>query len=298
MAHAEEVPLRPDPPALGHRFGLNVADGWWPTGASLKSIEAAGFRWVQVRTPPAACLHLPQAADHARALRAALDVGALRVVLHGPDELVAGTAQSNRVLEATLEYAARIRAELVVYHGANLPLDAPAGRLEAEVRFLRHACRRARALGLTLAAENLAPVHPAAPPRRSHDPARVVELIERVGSERLRMCFDVGHAHIVGALAALEGALPHVALFHVHDNLGDRSDGGPSPSTVDPLTLDLHLPPGTGTVPWDELAPLLAGSRAPLLMEIHAPHRPSPLALGKVTAGLLREVVVSAGRAA
>ncbi len=287
MAHPAEPPLHPEPPVLDRRFGLNVPDGWWPTGASLKSIEAAGYGWVQVRTPPAACLRLPEAADHARALRAALDVGGLRVVLHGPDELVAGTAQSNRTLEAVLEYAARIRAELVVYHGANLPLDAPAGRREAEVRFLRHAGRRARALGLTLAAENLAPVHPAAEPRISHDPARVVELIEHVDCPRVRMCFDVGHAHITGALGALEAALPHVALFHVHDNLGHRRGGGPGPSTVDPLTLDLHLPPGTGTVPWEQLAPRLDGHAAPLMMEVHPPHRPSALALGKVTAGLL-----------
>jgi sugar phosphate isomerase/epimerase len=287
MTLPADPPLHPEPPALDRRFGLNVFDGWWPTGATLKSIEAAGYGWVQVRTPPAACLALPEAADHARALRAALDVGALRVVLHGPDELVAGTAQSNRTLEATLEYAARIRAELLVYHGANLPLDAPAGRLDAEVRFLRHAGRRARALGLTLATENLAPVHPAAEPRLSHDPSRVLELIDRVGSPRVRMCFDVGHAHITGALGTLEAALPQVALFHVHDNLGDRRDGSAGPATVDPLTLDLHLPPGTGTVPWAQVAPQLGGHAAPLLMEIHAPHRPSALALVKVTAGLL-----------
>jgi sugar phosphate isomerase/epimerase len=296
MTRPAEPPLHPEPPVLDRRFGLNVPDGWWPTGATLKSIEAAGYGWVQVHTPPAACLRLPQAADHARALRAALDVGGLRVVLHGPDELVAGTAPSNRTLEAVLEYAARIRAELVVYHGANLPLDAPAGRLEAEVRFLRHASRRARALGLTLAAENLAPVHPGAEPRISHDPARVVELIERVGSPRVGMCFDVGHAHITGKLGALDAALPHVALFHLHDNLGARRAETSAPATVDPLTLDLHLPPGTGTVPWERLARHLDGHPAPLMMEIHAPHRPSALMLGKVTAGLLAGA--SAGRAA
>ena len=44
---------------------------------------------------------------------------------------------------------------------------------------------------------------------------------------------------------------------------------------LDPLRLDLHLPPGRGTVPWDRLAPLLARKLgAPLVLEVHPP-RPS-----------------------
>src|SRR5438046_2636873 len=33
---------------LDHRTGLNVPYEWWPGAATLKAIEAAGFRWVQV----------------------------------------------------------------------------------------------------------------------------------------------------------------------------------------------------------------------------------------------------------
>jgi sugar phosphate isomerase/epimerase len=44
---------------------------------------------------------------------------------------------------------------------------------------------------------------------------------------------------------------------------------------LDPLRLDLHLPPGRGTVTWDRLAPLLARKNgAPLVLEVHPP-RPS-----------------------
>jgi hypothetical protein len=53
---------------------------------------------------------------------------------------------------------------------------------------------------------------------------------------------------------------------------------GDSPS-VDPLQLDLHLPPGAGTVPWEALGPMLLDHEAPLVMEIHPAHRPSPTTL-------------------
>ena len=49
---------------------------------------------------------------------------------------------------------------------------------------------------------------------------------------------------------------------------------------VDPLQLDLHLPPGGGTVPWDDaLEPSSLRHEAPLMMEIHPAHRPVPSSL-------------------
>jgi sugar phosphate isomerase/epimerase len=68
--------------------------------------------------------------------------------------------------------------------------------------------------------------------------------------------------------------LDTVTLFHLHDNLGARWQPSGTESGVDPLRLDLHLPPGRGTLPWDRLAPALAAHRAPLMLEVHPPHRP------------------------
>ncbi len=266
--------------ALDGRLGLNVPAGWWPTAASLKSFEAAGGGWVQVHAPPRATLTGPEAAGHATQLRAALDVGDLRVVLHAPDDLLAADA---RPLAAALEYASRVRAELMVLHAANLPVGAS---LREEERGLRRAGRLAQALGVTVAVENLAPVF-AGERRASHDPRVVLELVERVASDAVRMCFDVGHAHIVGVLGVLEDAAPAVALYHLHDNFGDR-ERGPACATVDPLRLDLHLPPGTGTLPWETIAPVLLAHDAPLQLEVHPPHRPEAPDLATVTSQLLR----------
>ncbi len=272
------APLSVERPLDG-RLGLNVPAGWWPTAASLKSFEAAGYGWVQVHSPPRATLTGSEAARHAAALRAALDVGALRLVLHAPDDLLAADA---RPLAALLDYASRVRAELIVLHAANLPAGAPT---REEERGLRRAGRLAEGLGVTLAVENLAPVF-GGEQRVSYDPRVMVDLVERVGSDAVRMCFDVGHAHIVGALETIDEAAPAVALFHLHDNFGSREHGS-APATVDPLRLDLHLPPGTGTVPWETVAPVLLGHDAPLQLEVHPPHRPEAPGLATVTAQLL-----------
>ena len=75
-------------------------------------------------------------------------------------------------------------------------------------------------------------------------------------------------------------------LFHVHDNLGARLRGEATAGS-DPLLLDLHLPPGRGSVPWDGLAPLLSGHAAPLLLEVHLSHRPPLTELASATTDLL-----------
>jgi sugar phosphate isomerase/epimerase len=240
---------------------------------------------VQVHSPPPAVLREPEAATHAASLGTALDATTLRLVVHGPDDLMAGEEHADRAVAALLEYAARARAEHVVYHGMNVAPDATRS-LQAEERSLTALGRHAADAGVTLAVENLAPVYtvPRAP-RACHDPGAVAALVARLASEHVRMCVDVGHAHIVGA--ALDVAPAHIALFHVHDNLGARLTET-QPSSVDPLRLDLHLPPGTGSVPWERITPLLAAApHAPVQLEVHPPHRPEPVGLADVTAALL-----------
>jgi sugar phosphate isomerase/epimerase len=54
---------------------------------------------------------------------------------------------------------------------------------------------------------------------------------------------------------------------------------------VDPLKLDLHLPPGRGSLPWRRIAGALRDHDAPLLLEVEPSQRP---ALPELMAGLLR----------
>jgi sugar phosphate isomerase/epimerase len=263
------------------RLGLSIPYDWWPAAAMLKEIEAADFRFVQVPSPPLSVLATPrQLIKHAFALSDALATAGLRPILHGPGPTRAGTREGDAALEGLISYAAEIGASHVVYHAANLP-DEPASedaRL-AETRALADLASRAERLGVIIALENLAPVYPSKD-KLSFTPLTLRMMAKRISSPAVGVCIDVGHANIVAnlrrtdPLQLIEPALDRAVLFHLHDNLGARRDDPGSPE-LDPLRLDLHLPPGRGTVPWQRLAPPLARKRgAPLILEIHPP-RPS-----------------------
>jgi sugar phosphate isomerase/epimerase len=280
------------------RLGLNVHRDAWPTAAELAAHAEAGFACVQVHTPPR-----PMLCDrrlglrHARALRAALDGSRLRLLLHAPDDLSAGTLEHDRAFEGLLDYAAAAGAELIAYHGLNfVEADGPAAarlheRAQLEERSLIPLLQRALSLGVTVAIENLAPVYPDARLRRSHDPLAVRDLVRRLDHPSAGMLLDLGHLHITADAnrsdhaALLAACAPEVVLFHVHDNLGCRRRiDAPG---IDPVKLDLHLPPGRGSLPWTRLAGMLAAHDAPLMLEVERSHRPAVATLAADTTRLL-----------
>jgi sugar phosphate isomerase/epimerase len=280
-------------PLLNDRLGLAVPNGWWSSQPLLKSFEAAGFTRTQVPSPPESVLTDARACSvHAAGVRAALDGAALGTVVHAPSELLAGTPSSDRAFEGLLAYASEIGAGHVVYHAHALP-DEPSSedRLLAETRSLSRLADRAERLEVTIAIENLAPVFPG-PERLSHTPRLLRSLVNRIASERVGLCLDVGHANVVAGLRRtalsylVKPVLDSVAVFHVHDNLGGRLHDE-AQAGHDPLRLDLHLPPGRGTLPWDEVAPLLLWHEAPILLEVHPPNMPAVDDLLRDTAELL-----------
>jgi sugar phosphate isomerase/epimerase len=282
------------------RLGLNVPSGWWASPALLKSFEAAGFARVQVHAPPASVLSDPrQSTSHSTALSAALATTRLRPVVHAPPDLRVGARDSDRVAEGFLSYAADIGATHAVYHACALP-DAPASEdaLLFEARSLAALSLRAERIGVTIAIENLAPVFPG-PESLSASPRVLRGLVNRIGSERVGICLDLGHAHIVAELrrtsleALIEPVLDTVTLFHLHDNFGARWRPTGAAAGVDPLRLDLHLPPGRGSLPWQRLAPRLASHDAPLMLEVHPPYRRRAEELHRST----RELLTGSGNA-
>jgi sugar phosphate isomerase/epimerase len=276
---------------LEHRIGLNVPHGWWPGAAALKGIEAAGFRWVQVSTPPVEVLADPRhAVRHATALRHCLEVTELCTVVHGPTSLRVGNALHDRAFEGLLEYAQEIGSRHVVYHALDFPRRG--SETAAEEGALRRLAVAAEAMRINVCVENLCPLYPG---RSSvcHDPLSVRHLLRRIDSPAFGMLLDVGHANVVAGFMGVEVAtlvepvLDSVSLFHVHDNLGARLRKTHETPSVDPVQLDLHLPPGAGNVPWEALGPMLLAHDAPLVMEIHPAHRPSPSTLWDLAVSLL-----------
>ena len=246
----------------------------------LKSLEAAGFGRVQVHAPPASVLSDPgQCGRHAHALAALLGTTGLEAVVHAPSGLRMGTRAGDRAADGLLAYAAEIGASHVVYHACALP-DAPESEdaLLFESRSLASLAPRAEQRGVTIAIENLAPVFPGVEPL-SANPMVLRGIANRIGSERVGLCLDLGHAHIVAELrhtsleALIHPVLDVVTLFHLHDNLGARWQSHGTDATLDPLRLDLHLPPGRGTLPWRRVISDVAGHEAPAVLEVHPPHR-------------------------
>src|SRR4029079_12075924 len=100
--------------------------------------------------PPRGVLEVPRlCTGHATAVRTALETTRLRVVAHGPNDLLLGTSESDRVFEGLLHWCAEVGAEVVVYHARNLP-DAPSSeqRVLFETRSLARLALIAERLGV------------------------------------------------------------------------------------------------------------------------------------------------------
>jgi sugar phosphate isomerase/epimerase len=285
---------RPGGGRLAGRLGLSVPHEWWPSPPLLKSYEAAGFSWVQLHAPPASVLADPRLCTrHAVAVRVSLATTGLSAIVHAPAGLRAGSAAGDRSFMGLLSYAAEIGASQVIYHALALP-ETPAAEepLAAEERSLTSLTSVAERLDVTIALENLAPLFPG-PETLSANPLSLRSLARRIGSEHVALCLDVGHAHVIAdgrhtwVERLCEPVLDLVSVVHVHDNFGARRRPTGEELGVDPVRLDLHLPPGRGTLGWKRLAPHLAGAEAPLVLEVHPPHRPRASELAATAAKLL-----------
>jgi sugar phosphate isomerase/epimerase len=267
---------------LTGRLGLTVPHEWWPSAHLLKSFEAAGFSYAQIDAPPASVLRDPRTCtQHAVALREALQTTGVAPLLHAPAGLRLGTAEGDRAMDGLIDYAAEVGASQIAYHALAVP-DEPESedRVRFEVRALSRAARRAGDLNLRIAVENLAPLYPGRE-TRSANPMSLRALAQRLDSEGIGVCLDIGHAHIVAELRRtsvegfVESVLDVVTLFHAHDNFGARRRAEHGDALgVDPLRLDLHLPPGRGSLPWHSVGPLISAHRAPVVLEVHPPYRP------------------------
>ena len=263
---------------LTARLGLSVPHEWWATRPLLKEIEASGFGWVQLPAPPAAVLAGTRSCiRHARAAGAGLATTGLRAVLHAPGGHLAGEPEADRMLEGAISYASECGAEVVVYHARALFEEPRAeDRMLAETRALARLAPVAERLGVALALENLAPVYPGAE-TVSANPQAVRSLVRRINSPAVGVCLDIGHANVIAGLRRtslarmVEPVLDTVALFHLHDNLGARWLPAGDRPDIDPLRLDLHLPPGRGSVVWAEIATQLTDHHAPMMLEVHPP---------------------------
>ncbi len=131
-----------------------------------------------------------------------------------------------RALEAAEEMPLRY---LVLHLGDREDYWSPR-TLEHAMTAIEHLQAFARPLGVNLLLENLQ--------NEVTEAAHLLEII-RIGHFRdVGVCFDTGHAHIGGGIAAAAAELkPLIRTTHIHDNHGQK---------------DEHLWPGEGTIAWAE----------------------------------------------
>lgn len=264
------------------RIGFELPSTQWPTEDVIGPIETAGFQWLELTAPPAQMLASPRhAVRHGKDLAKLLAHSSLAPVVRAPEGLRIGGPFQDRAFEGLLEYASQIGARHVVYHALDV---VRRGRdSAAEELALARVADWAEALGITICLENLCPRYPGGL-HVGHDPLSLRDLIKRLGSPAVAMSFSLGHANVVADFmrtdlsALLEPVLSCVALFGMHDNFGARFSG-PQPPGVDPLLLDLHLPPHRGCIDWAKVASLVAVSEAPLVVEVDAGYGHAPAAL-------------------
>ncbi len=130
-------------------------------------------------------------------------------------------------------------------------------KFEAAMTAIEHLRAFARPLGVTLLLENI--------PNELSTPSRLLEFLHGGHFDDLGVCFDTGHAHIMGGLEAdFEMLKSRIRSTHVHDNHQDR---------------DAHLWPGEGSIDWKKSLSLLAAAPhvPPILMEIDGEGRPNVL---------------------
>ncbi|MCY3902968.1 MAG: sugar phosphate isomerase/epimerase [Caldilineaceae bacterium] len=103
--------------------------------------------------------------------------------------------------------------------------------------------------GVRLALENIIPRSPGS------ECQEVRDVVEKIGSEWLGVCYDSGHAHVAGqAKEGMEILKDLIITFHLEDTDGVR---------------DMHFQPGYGTVPWDDVGAILRSMdfESPIVVE-------------------------------
>ncbi len=206
--------------------------------AHLAQLAEHGFATIEL---VATRSHFDYHDDDAVALLATwLDELGLRLhSVHAPIAFsIASSNESRRAtaaaeVTAALAVARRLPFSHLVVHLGQPSTEAGApddNQRDAALKSLEAIARQASDASVRLALEVL--------PNALSSPDALVRLIEEDANDwNLGVCFDYGHAHVMGDLGeAIETLSGHMSTTHVHDNRGVR---------------DEHLPPFAGAIDWD-----------------------------------------------
>ncbi len=227
--------------------------------ALLAQIAEAGFSAVEVFCAPQ---HFSYRAPQAiREMADALSEHRLRLhSLHSPTERDLAPGRESGVpisisdperirrldavdeIKRALDVAEHVPFQYLVQHIGHGRQMADPRKLDAAFTSLENLSMFAKARGVTIALENT--------PDELGAPASLQHFITDTHLHDLKLCFDIGHAHMEeGVTTSFDAMRERVATLHIHDNHGDK---------------DEHLLPFEGTIEWDSALRAIAGATQPL----------------------------------
>jgi sugar phosphate isomerase/epimerase len=163
------------------------------------------------------------------------------ITFHGPFMDLAPGGLDERIrevtawrLQRTMELVPLFRPQSVVFHAGYDDRRYHAHRqewLSASLAIWEPLLGQAEDLGVVIHLENV----------YEQTPEMILTLMEKISSENLGFCLDLGHMNAFGEVPMsewLDALGPHLKEVHLHDNDGSS---------------DAHDPVGSGTVPFKEL---------------------------------------------
>ena len=159
-------------------------------------------------------------------------------------------------IKRALELAEQIPFRFLIQHIGASGESFDDRKLEAAMTSIEHLRAFAKPLGVRILVENI--------PNELSTPEKLVEFIQGAHFEDVGVCFDVGHAHIMGDIPQAFDTLKNlIRSTHIHGNAKDK---------------DSHLWPGQGTIDWKQAIELLrsAPHTPPLLLEIEGDEKLNP----------------------
>ena len=260
--------------SVGTNLSRPYPDGVRGLAENLEALKSAGPDFVEV-WPQNLGVILGGSLDttRLRAVGGLLLETELAYTVHAPLEVnlmdLTSHGLQRDVLDASLRFAKGIGAEVVVCHagqrvGARDARHSMKDQLSAERSALREAGDLAGELGVTISVENYYPEQPilrGAVYDYSVWPSQLAEQISSVDHPAVGICLDVGHAALAAGFFGFDlieecaALVPLVRHVHLHDNLQRTNlTGEPRVSEHTVYGLgDLHLPPGRGTIPLENL---------------------------------------------
>lgn len=132
-------------------------------------------------------------------------------------------------IKRTLEVTEKIPCKFLIQHIGHGRQAADPRKLDAAFTSLENLSMFAKARGVVIALENT--------PSELGSPSVLRKFLIDTHLNDLKLCFDLGHAHIEeGVGPSFEAMRDQIVSSHIHDNHGDK---------------DEHLLPFDGTIDWD-----------------------------------------------